>query len=101
MRVLVIGGGGREHAIVDACQRHGHEVMCTPGNPGIAVTFVDWEDLHKWALINRALEFGQPEPGRAGLREEANVLRILERDLRPMAHDVRLHRVPGPRSVRG
>ena len=36
MRVLVIGGGGREHAIVDACQRHGHEVMCTPGNPGIA-----------------------------------------------------------------
>jgi hypothetical protein len=26
------------------------------------VTFVDWEDLHKWALINRALEFGQPEP---------------------------------------
>ncbi|MGA0566527.1 DEAD/DEAH box helicase [Rathayibacter sp. KR2-224] len=29
---------------------------------GIAVTFVDWDDLHKWALINRALEFGQPEP---------------------------------------
>jgi len=26
------------------------------------VTFVDWEDLHKWALINRALEFGQPDP---------------------------------------
>ncbi|GAA2028107.1 hypothetical protein GCM10009819_09530 [Agromyces tropicus] len=32
------------------------------GKTGIAVTFVDWEDLHKWALINRALEFGQPEP---------------------------------------
>ncbi|MGO1629372.1 MAG: DEAD/DEAH box helicase, partial [Microbacterium sp.] len=32
------------------------------GNEGTAVTFVDWDDLHKWALINRALEFGQPEP---------------------------------------
>ncbi|WP_291426224.1 phosphoribosylamine--glycine ligase [Deinococcus sp.] len=36
MRVLVIGSGGREHAIVDACVRHGHAVSCTPGNPGIA-----------------------------------------------------------------
>src|SRR5690606_31693188 len=32
------------------------------GKTGIAATFVDWEDLHKWALINRALDFGQPEP---------------------------------------
>lgn len=32
------------------------------GKTGIAVTFVDWDDLHKWALINRALEMNQPEP---------------------------------------
>jgi superfamily II DNA/RNA helicase len=32
------------------------------GKTGIAVTFVDWADMHKWALINRGLEFGQPEP---------------------------------------
>ncbi|SFS15462.1 Superfamily II DNA and RNA helicase [Agrococcus baldri] len=32
------------------------------GRTGIAVTFVDWDDLHKWALIDRALEFNRPEP---------------------------------------
>lgn len=32
------------------------------GRTGIAVTFVDWEDLHKWSVIDRALEFGRPEP---------------------------------------
>ncbi len=32
------------------------------GKTGIAVTFVDWADMHKWALINRALEMNQPDP---------------------------------------
>ncbi len=32
------------------------------GKTGISVTFVDWDDMHKWALINRALEMGQPQP---------------------------------------
>jgi superfamily II DNA/RNA helicase len=32
------------------------------GKTGIAVTFVDWDDMHKWSLINRALDMGQPEP---------------------------------------
>jgi superfamily II DNA/RNA helicase len=32
------------------------------GKTGIAVTFVDWDEMHKWALINNALEMGIPEP---------------------------------------
>lgn len=35
MRVLVIGGGGREHAIVWKLRKDGHHVICVPGNPGI------------------------------------------------------------------
>jgi superfamily II DNA/RNA helicase len=32
------------------------------GNTGTAVTFVDWDDLHRWALISKALDLGIPEP---------------------------------------
>ena len=32
------------------------------GNTGVAITFVDWDDLHRWALINKALDLGIPEP---------------------------------------
>ncbi|GAB3126118.1 hypothetical protein GCM10027160_49450 [Streptomyces calidiresistens] len=32
------------------------------GARGTAVTLVDWDDLHRWQLIDRALELGLPEP---------------------------------------
>jgi len=32
------------------------------GKTGIAVTFVDWDDIPRWGLINKALDLGFPEP---------------------------------------
>ena len=35
MRICVVGGGGREHALAGVFTRSGHRVAVTPGNPGI------------------------------------------------------------------
>ncbi|WP_043452198.1 DEAD/DEAH box helicase [Jongsikchunia kroppenstedtii] len=48
------------------------------GRTGIAITLVDWDELHRWELIDRALELGMPEPAEtysssAHLREELNI----------------------------
>jgi phosphoribosylamine---glycine ligase len=37
MKILVVGSGGREHALVYRLTESGHEVIAAPGNPGIEV----------------------------------------------------------------
>lgn len=37
MRILIVGSGGREHALTWRLVREGHEVVVAPGNPGIAL----------------------------------------------------------------
>ena len=32
------------------------------GNTGVAVTLVDWDDMPRWGLINKALDLGIPDP---------------------------------------
>ncbi|WP_426562203.1 DEAD/DEAH box helicase [Angustibacter sp. McL0619] len=32
------------------------------GRTGVAVTFVDWDDMPRWGLINKVLDLGIPEP---------------------------------------
>jgi superfamily II DNA/RNA helicase len=52
------------HTVPDDHDAYLHRVGRTgrAGKTGIAVTFVDWADMHKWALINRALEMDMPDP---------------------------------------
>jgi superfamily II DNA/RNA helicase len=52
------------HTIPDDHDTYLHRAGRTgrAGKTGIAVTFVDWDDMHKWAAINKALDMGVPEP---------------------------------------
>lgn len=52
------------HTIPDDPDTYLHRAGRTgrAGKTGTAITFVDWDELHKWGLINRALEMGISEP---------------------------------------
>ena len=61
MRILVVGGGGREHALVwKICQSPlAEKVFCAPGNPGtarlaenVAIAAEEVEALARWAVAN-------------------------------------------------
>ncbi|MFT3900733.1 MAG: DEAD/DEAH box helicase [Gordonia sp. (in: high G+C Gram-positive bacteria)] len=48
------------------------------GRTGIAITLVDWDEMHRWSLINNALGLETPEPvetysSSEHLREELNI----------------------------
>src|SRR3984885_779082 len=36
LKILVIGSGGREHALAWRLALEGHQIFCSPGNPGTA-----------------------------------------------------------------
>ena len=36
MKILVVGGGGREHATLKSLVGEGRQLYCAPGNAGIA-----------------------------------------------------------------
>lgn len=59
MKILVIGKGGREHALVWKFVQEGHLVFCVPGNPGtdkiatnVAIQATDIPKLLKFAQEN-------------------------------------------------
>ena len=58
MKVLVIGRGGREHAVVKKFKKDGvAEIFCAPGNPGmVEATLVPIEEVEAVALANWAAE---------------------------------------------
>ncbi len=68
MRVLIVGSGGREHALAWALSREGgHDIHAAPGNPGLARSFechpVSVSDLEGLAGLAAGLDADLVVPG--------------------------------------
>ena len=86
MKILVVGGGGREHGLVWALARSGHEVWAAPGNPGIArqarclaIGGADLDGLEKAALELEVdlVVVGPEAPLVAGLADRLRAREVL------------------------
>ncbi|MDD4224390.1 MAG: phosphoribosylamine--glycine ligase [Candidatus Cloacimonetes bacterium] len=69
MKVLIIGSGGREHALAAALAQDRHEVLVAPGNAGIAREFdclplTSVSEVLSWCKANRPafVLFGPEQP---------------------------------------
>ena len=45
MHILIVGSGGREHALGKSFFTHGHQISACPGNPGLAQMGECWESI--------------------------------------------------------
>ena len=73
MKILVIGGGGREHALAWKLAKEGHRVFGAPGNPGIAQIgkVIDTTDYVAAASVEPDLTVVGPEvPLAAGVVDQ-------------------------------
>ena len=93
MKVLVIGGGGREHAIVEALSRSERvsKIFCAPGNAGIAALAqcVPVKDTDVDGLLGFARENADPTEvilARVGRIIEMEILHHLLRSMHNRQH---------------
>jgi phosphoribosylamine--glycine ligase len=86
MKILVIGSGGREHALAWRLAGSGHDVVAAPGNPGIeavarcvAVAVTDHVNILRLARAERVdlVVVGPEAPLVAGLADELRAADIL------------------------
>lgn len=70
MRILVVGSGGREHAIVRALAHDGAELVVAPGNPGMAAharcVAVKVDDVENLVALAREEKVDLVVPGPEG-----------------------------------